>query len=104
MGRAAAIRVALSDQSGEDMPGEGRLAVTGALDDEHRKAISPAVEKCAETVNRAMVSLLAVALFCLLTTFGTPDRSLVAPEASIKIPSADVPISFVGFLIVAPLL
>ena len=28
----------------------------------------------------------------------------MAPEASIKVPFADVPISFVGFLVVAPLL
>ena len=78
--------------------------MTTELDDEHRKGIKEAVEKCAETVNRAMVSLLAVALFCLLTTLGASDRSLVAPEASIKIPFAEVPISFVGFVIVAPLL
>jgi hypothetical protein len=32
-----------------------------------------------------MVSLLAVSLFCLLTTLGAADRSLVAPEATIKI-------------------
>jgi uncharacterized protein YjbI with pentapeptide repeats len=72
--------------------------------DERRKATKEALEKCSETVNRAMLSLLAVSLFCLLTTFGASDRSLVAPEATIKVPFADAPISFVGFLVVAPLL
>src|SRR5215472_11244298 len=81
-----------------------RLAVTTESDDERRKAIRDAVEKCAETVNRGMLSLLAVALFCLLTTFGGADRSLVASDASIRLPFAEVPISFVGFLVVAPLL
>lgn len=72
--------------------------------EERRKAVKETLDKCSETVNRAMVSLLAVSLFCLLTTFGASDRSLVAPEATIKVPFADAPISFVGFLIVAPLL
>src|SRR5262244_4115404 len=79
-------------------------AATPESDDERRKAIRDAVEKCAETVNRGMLSLLAVALFCLLTTLGGADRSLVASEASIRLPFAEVPISFVGFLVVAPLL
>jgi len=83
---------------------EERLDVTTESDDERRKAIRDAVEKCAETVNRGMLSLLAVALFCLLTTFGGADRSLVASDASIRLPFAEVPISFVGFLVVAPLL
>src|SRR5215469_12802868 len=79
-------------------------AATAESEDERRKAIREAVEKCAETVNRGMLSLLAVALFCLLTTFGGADRSLVASDASIRLPFAEVPISFVGFLVVAPLL
>jgi uncharacterized protein YjbI with pentapeptide repeats len=72
--------------------------------DERRKALREALEKCSETVNRAMLSLLAVSLFCLLTTFGATDRSLVAPEASIKVPFTETNVSFVGFLIVAPFL
>src|SRR5262245_6725321 len=79
-------------------------AATTESEDERRTAIREAVEKCAETVNRGMLSLLAVALFCLLTTLGGADRSLVASEASIRLPFAEVPISFVGFLVVAPLL
>ena len=34
--------------------------MTSESADEHRKGIKEAVEKCSETVNRAMVSLLAV--------------------------------------------
>ncbi|HEV8226449.1 MAG TPA: hypothetical protein VGQ74_05570 [Methylomirabilota bacterium] len=72
--------------------------------DERRKATKRRRGGCSETVNRAMVSLLAVSLFCLLTTLGAADRSLVAAGATIKIPFADAPMSFVGFLVVAPLL
>ena len=59
--------------------------------DERRKATKDSVEKCSETDSRAMVSLLAVSLFCLLTTLGAADRSLVAPEAPIKFRSATRP-------------
>jgi len=38
---------------------------------ERLEATKDALEKCSETVNRAMVSLLAVSLFCLLTTLVT---------------------------------
>lgn len=73
-------------------------------DDEQRKALKNAIDKCAETVNRTLLSVLALALFCLLSTFGADDRSLVAAEASIRGPFTEAQISFVGFLIVAPLL
>ena len=73
-------------------------------EDERRKALKDAFDKCSETVNRAMLSLLAVSLFCVLTTLGASDRSLIAPQASIKVPFADVQISFVSFLFVAPIL
>jgi pentapeptide repeat protein len=72
--------------------------------DERRKALQNAVEKCSETVNRTMFSLLAVALFCLLTVFGSPDSRLIALEPSIKVPFTETLVSFVGFLVVAPLL
>ena len=71
---------------------------------EARKALKDAVEKCCETVNRAMLSLLGVALFCLLTTFGAIDKSLVEPGATIKVPFVETHVSFVGFLVIAPLL
>ena len=63
--------------------------------DEPRKALEDAVEKCCETVNRAMLSLLGVALFCVLTTFGATDKSLVEPEATIKVPFVETQVSFV---------
>src|SRR5215470_7416077 len=72
--------------------------------DQRLKDEAQALEKCTETVNRAMLLLLGVSLFCLLTVFATADKGLVAPDASIKIPFGDVPISFVGFLVVAPAL
>jgi len=53
-----------------------RLAVQNESDNEHRKALKEAAEKCSETLNRAMLSLLVVALFCLLTTFGAADPFL----------------------------
>jgi len=42
---------------------------------ERLEATKEALEKCSETVNRAMVSLLAVSLFCLLTTLVTGHRT-----------------------------
>jgi hypothetical protein len=71
---------------------------------EDRKALGEAVEKLAETVNRAMLTLIAVCLFCLLTAIGSPDYRLLAPEASIKVPFTESLLSFEGFLIVGPLL
>jgi len=51
-----------------------------------------------------MLTLLGVALFCLLTAIGSPDKLLLAADRTIKVPFADVPMSFVGFVVVAPLL
>jgi uncharacterized protein YjbI with pentapeptide repeats len=51
-----------------------------------------------------MLTLLGVALFCLLTTLGSPDKLLLAGDSTIKIPFADTPMSFLGFIVVAPLL
>ena len=62
---------------------------------EQRNALKDAVENCAKTVNRTTFSILAVASFCLLTTFGATDSSLLALGASIN-----AWISFGGFLIV----
>jgi len=68
------------------------------------KALDDAVKKCCGTVNRAMLSLLGLALFCVLTILGAADRSLVEPAATIKVPFVETHVSFVGFLVVAPLL
>jgi hypothetical protein len=78
--------------------------MTNEADSEKRKALKEAGEKCAETVNRTILSVVAVALFCLLTTFGAADRSLLTPAPSIKVPFTEAQIPFVGFFIVAPLL
>jgi Pentapeptide repeats (8 copies) len=70
----------------------------------HRTIVLDAHQKCSETITKAMLTLLAVALFCLLTALGSPDRLLLAADSTIKVPFADAPISFLGFIVVAPLL
>ncbi|MDH4032073.1 MAG: hypothetical protein OEU49_14575, partial [Chromatiales bacterium] len=61
-------------------------------------------KECSATVRRVMLTLLGFALFCLLAALGANDASLVGAEAEIRIPFANVPISFLAFLVVAPLL
>lgn len=61
-------------------------------------------EKCSDSVNRTMLSLLAFALFCLMTSLGASDSSLLKTEPTIKVPLTDLSVSFIGFLVVAPLL
>jgi uncharacterized protein YjbI with pentapeptide repeats len=51
-----------------------------------------------------MLALLGVALFCLLTALGSPDKLLIEANSTIKVPLADAPISFFGFIVVAPFL
>jgi len=51
-----------------------------------------------------MLVLLGVALFCVLTTLGSPDKLLLAADSTIKVPFADAPMSFLGFIVVAPIL
>jgi hypothetical protein len=63
-----------------------------------------ALNSNSETVRRTMLTLLGLAFFCLMTTFGTPDISLLMAGTAIRLPYADVPVSFLGFLIAAPLL
>lgn len=67
-------------------------------------AVAEAHEKCSETIRRAMLALLALALFCLLTALGTSDAALFESALTINVPFADVPISSVAFLIAAPFL
>ena len=61
-------------------------------------------KQCSETLNRTMLTLLGVALFCLLTALGSPDKLLIEANSTIKIPFADAPMSFFGFIVVAPFL
>ncbi len=72
--------------------------------DEDRAAISVLYERSSDAANRAALSLLAVAIFCLFTILGAADRSLIAPEPSIAVPLLNVSMSFAAFLIIAPLL
>jgi hypothetical protein len=51
-----------------------------------------------------MLAMLGFGLFAIVVTFGTPDSSLIAPEAKIPLPFANSKIAFFGFLIAAPAL
>jgi hypothetical protein len=70
----------------------------------HKDMVREAHKQYSETLNKTMLALLGVALFCLLTTIGSPDKLLLAPDSTIKVPFADTPISFLGFIVVAPFL
>lgn len=75
------------------------------LEDATTDTLEYAHEKCSETVRKVMFALLGFSLFSLLTALGTPDVALInAAGSTIKIPFADVPITFSAFLVVAPLL
>jgi hypothetical protein len=71
---------------------------------DYQKVVQQAHEKFSETVRLAMLSLLGFALFCLLITFSTPGSSLLVADPTIKMPFADVQVSFQSFLILAPFL
>jgi hypothetical protein len=71
---------------------------------DYQKVVQQAHEKFSETVRLAMLSLLGFALFCLLITFSAPDSSLVVADPTIKMPFADIQVSFQSFLILAPFL
>jgi len=70
----------------------------------HRDFDPKANKEYSDTIRRAMFALLSVALFCLITTFGASDAALLEAAPTIKMPFADVPISFAGFFVTAPLL
>jgi hypothetical protein len=61
-------------------------------------------EKLLETIRLAMLSLLGFALFCLLIVLSAPDSSLLVADPTVKMPFADVQVSFPYFLILAPFL
>jgi hypothetical protein len=69
-----------------------------------KSIVLEAHQKTSETITKAMLTLLGVALFCLLTALGSPDKLLLAADSTIKVPFADAPISFLGFIVVAPIL
>jgi hypothetical protein len=70
----------------------------------HEKVVREAHKQYSETLNRTMLALLGIALFCLLTALGSPDKLLLAADSTIKVPFADAPMSFFGFIVVAPFL
>jgi uncharacterized protein YjbI with pentapeptide repeats len=70
----------------------------------HKDVVREAHKQYSETLNKTMLTLLGVALFCLLTTLGSPDKLLLAADSTIKVPFADTPLSFLGFIVVAPAL
>jgi hypothetical protein len=80
------------------------LEMSEAARQDYQKTVQQAHEKFSETIRLAMLSLLGFALFCLLITFSTPDSALLVADPTIKIPFADVQVSFQSFLIVAPFL
>jgi uncharacterized protein YjbI with pentapeptide repeats len=66
--------------------------------------VREAHKQYSETLNKTILVLLGVALFCLLTTLGSPDKLLLGVDSTIKIPFADAPLSFFGFIVVTPCL
>jgi hypothetical protein len=68
----------------------------------HKDVVREAHKQYSETLNRAMLALLGIAFFCLLTALGSPDKLLLAADSTIKIPFTDAPLSFFGFIVVAP--
>ena len=70
----------------------------------HQAVVREAHKQYSETINKVMFTLLSVALFCLLTTLGSPDKLLLEEDSTIKIPFTDTLMSFLGFSIVVPLL
>ncbi len=59
---------------------------------------------CTDTINRTMLTLLSVGLYCLLTAIESPDIGLINSKSIIQTPIVNTSISFQGFLIVAPLI
>src|SRR5215470_4656917 len=71
----------------------------------HQDVVREAHKQYSETINKVMVTLLGVALFCLLMVLSSSDHKLLlATDSTIKVPVADAPLSFVGFIVVAPFL
>jgi hypothetical protein len=80
------------------------LQMPEAARQDYHTVVQQAHEKFSETVRLAMLSLLGFALFCLLITFSAPDSTLLVADPTIKMPFADVQVSFQSFLILAPFL
>jgi hypothetical protein len=70
----------------------------------HKDVVREAHKQYSETLNKTMLTLLGVALFCMVITIGAPDKSLLVADHTIKVPFTDASVPFLGFLVVASLL
>ena len=70
----------------------------------HRDVVRESHKQYADTLNKIMLTVLAVGLFCVLTVVGSPDQWLLAPESTVKVPLADTSLSLLAFVIVTPFL
>lgn len=57
----------------------------------------------ARTIRTGLFSLVAFALFCSFTLFGTPDSELVTTSARLKVPLTELEVSFLAFLALGPI-
>ena len=72
----------------------------GYADGEPRRNAADEVQR---TIRRVMLTLVGYCFFCWLT-LGAPDASIIDAAATIKVPFANVEISYVNFLIIGPLI
>src|SRR5215475_16089562 len=70
----------------------------------HQDGVREAHKQYSETLNKTMLTLLGVALFCILTIIGSSVKLFLGVDSTIKIPFTDTEIPFLGFMVVAPLL
>jgi hypothetical protein len=80
------------------------LRMPEAVRQAYRAVVQQAHEKFSETVRLTMLSLLGFALLCLMITYSVPDSALLVANPTIKLPFADIPISFQTFLLLGPFL
>src|SRR5215468_5007603 len=52
----------------------------------HENVVREAHKQYSETLNKIMLTLLVVTLFCSLTTLGSPDKLLLGADSTIKVP------------------
>jgi hypothetical protein len=64
--------------------------------------IAQAQDQTAATVTRIMLTFVGVGLFCLLSLL-TPDSALLTGGERVNVPFAG-PVSFLGFVIIGPVL
>jgi len=73
-------------------------------DDRHADVVKLLHESHSKAINKTMLSILAVGLYCLLAVISASDKSLIVSSSSIQTPLVGTSISFVAFLRVAPIL